>query len=432
MKTKVNLFWFRRDLRINDNVGLTEALNSEFPVLPIFIFDSAILEKLPNRQDRRVDYIQQSIMFLNDELKTFQSGIRVLHGSVSAAFEQLLNEFDIQEVFCNRDYEPIAIQRDLEISKLLKKHSISLSSYKDQVIFEHFEVVKADNTPYTVFTPFAKKWKSRLIDSDIFPRNGDFSRLLKMEKQTVLSLEEIGFLKTTICFVKPILNEENIIAYKENRDFPALDLTTHIGVALRFGTLSIRECVSKALELNETWLNELIWREFFMQLLFHFPHVVNSSFRKKYDVIEWRNNEEDFKQWCEGKTGYPIVDAGIQELLHTGFMHNRVRMICASFLCKHLLIDWRWGEAFFAEHLLDYDLSANNGNWQWAAGCGADAAPYFRVFNPTRQMQTFDKEFVYVKKWNPDYLDLPPMIEHEFARKRAIDTYKEALNNNPI
>lgn len=211
-----------------------------------------------------------------------------------------------------------------------------------------------------------------------------------------------------------------------------MDKTSHLGIALRFGTISIRECVSFAIKHNDTWLSELIWREFFMQILYHFPEVVHRSFKPQYDYIEWRNNEEEFQHWCKGETGYPIVDAGMRQLNTTGFMHNRVRMIVASFLCKHLLIDWRWGEAYFAEKLLDYDLAANNGNWQWAAGSGCDAAPYFRIFNPTAQTQKFDKDLQYIKKWNPDFQqDLtPPIVQHEIARQRALQVYKKALQHS--
>ncbi|MEQ7801977.1 deoxyribodipyrimidine photo-lyase [Pedobacter sp. ASV1-7] len=431
MKSKVAVFWFRRDLRIEDNVGLSHALSGEFSVLPIFIFDTNILEQLENKKDRRVDYIHQALTNINSKLKQYNSTLTVLIGKPIEIFPTLAKEYDIQAAYCNRDYEPQAIARDREMLNYFESLQIPFKAYKDQVIFDKSNILKNDGTPYTVYTPYAKKWKETLNTRHFTPVEMNLDNLLQQEFLEIPALEEIGFEKTDVKFEKPILDATIIKEYDKYRDFPALQRTTQLGIALRFGTISIRKCVDFALHHNQTWLSELIWREFFMQILYHFPHVVHQSFKKQYDQIEWRNDENEFKLWCEGKTGYPIVDAGMRQLNETGFMHNRVRMIVASFLCKHLLIDWRWGEAYFASKLNDYDLSANNGNWQWAAGCGCDAAPYFRVFNPALQTEKFDKEHKYIEQWVPEYQspEYPtPMVEHSFARERVLRVYKKALN----
>ncbi|MFN3019812.1 cryptochrome/photolyase family protein [Chryseobacterium sp. TY3] len=430
MKTKLSIFWFRRDLRLEDNAGLCQALASGFPVLPIFIFDTAILNALENKSDRRVDYIHQTLSAINLTLKNYHSKLSSFYGKPLEIFQQLSQEYDIQAVFCNRDYEPQAIERDTEIYNFFKTQNIPFKEYKDQVIFDKNDVVKNDGTPYTVYTPYAKKWKEILTEKDYHIHKADFSHFLKQDFTEIHSLTEIGFKKTEFHFETPTLEAKIIDEYDKYRDFPALQKTTQLGIALRFGTISIRKCVDFALQHNQTWLGELIWREFFMQILYHFPKVVHQSFKAKYDFIQWRNDEQEFQLWCTGNTGYPIVDAGMRQLNETGYMHNRVRMIVASFLCKHLLIDWRWGEAYFAEKLNDYDLSANNGNWQWAAGCGCDAAPYFRVFNPALQTEKFDKNFDYIKKWLPEFgtEKYPkPIVEHSFARDRALEIYAEAV-----
>jgi deoxyribodipyrimidine photo-lyase len=430
MKTKITLFWFRRDLRLEDNVGLSHALSSGFPVLPIFIFDVDILSHLEDKKDRRVDYIHQALSKINTEIKGHQSALQTFYGKPLAVFQNIMEQYDIQAVFCNRDDEPQAIKRDTRIFQFFREQNISFKAFKDQVIFDNNDVLKNDGTPYTVYTPYSKKWKEKLGEDNYQVHQSDFTKLLKQEFSEIHSLQEIGFEKTDFDFVEPKLDPAIIDEYDKYRDFPALQRTTQLGIALRFGTISVRKCVAFALQHNPTWLNELIWREFFMQILYHFPKVVTQSFKAKYDNIIWRNNEEEFKLWCEGKTGYPIVDAGMRQLNETGYMHNRVRMIVASFLCKHLLIDWRWGEAYFAQKLNDYDLSANNGNWQWAAGSGCDAAPYFRVFNPTLQTEKFDKNLAYIKKWVPEFgtENYPkPMVEHSFARERVLEVYKKAL-----
>ncbi|MDA3615305.1 cryptochrome/photolyase family protein [Polluticaenibacter yanchengensis] len=432
MDNKVVLFWFRRDLRLEDNAGLAEALQSGYKVLPVFIFDEEILSRLDDKYDRRVDYIHQALAHIREDLATFGSSIKTCFGKPLEVFKKLFTEHDIAAVYCNRDYEPQAIKRDMAIKKLAEEKGAGFYDFKDQVIFEHRDILKADGMPYTIYTPYSNKWKASLTPADYSARKWRTEAFEKLKALPLPGLEAIGFEKTDITFTVPVLNAAIIDSYDQYRDFPAMDHTTHLGIALRFGTISIRKCVAFALEHNQTWLNELIWREFFMQILFHFPKVVTHSFKAKYDHIKWRNNEEEFERWCNGETGYPIVDAGMKQLNATGRMHNRVRMIVASFLCKHLLIDWRWGEAYFAAKLLDYDLSANNGNWQWAAGCGCDAAPYFRVFNPTTQTEKFDKKLEYIKKWNPGFqTDLkPPVVKHEFARERVLAVYKKALEDN--
>lgn len=423
---KVNVFWFRRDLRLEDNVGLYHALQSGLKVIPVFIFDTDILNRLQDKKDRRVDYIHQALQHIHKELKRYNSGLYVYHGTPMQVFKKIIQDFNVDKVFCNRDYEPQAIQRDREIEDFLLKHHIQLKDFKDQVIFEKNDILKNDLSPYTVFTPYSKKWKENLKNIETLTTDLTHFANYK-EPSEIISLKEIGFEKTELEFTEPELNRDIIDSYGKYRDFPAMDHTTHLGTALRFGTISIRKCVQYAVKHNEVWLNELIWREFFMQILYHFPDVVHQCFKKKYENIAWRNNEKEFKAWCEGKTGYPIVDAGMKQLNETGFMHNRVRMVTASFLTKHLLIDWRWGETYFAEKLLDYDLAANNGNWQWAAGCGCDAAPYFRIFNPYEQTKKFDKDSQYIRKWLPeDYVE-EPIVEHTKARDRALKAYKEAL-----
>lgn len=433
MKDKISIFWFRRDLRLEDNVGLCQALSSEYPVLPIFIFDTAILERFEDKTDRRVDYIHQVLSEINWQLKTHHSRLHTFYGKPMETFKMLSEKYTIQTVFCNRDYEPQAIKRDTEIYSFFKAQNIPFRAFKDQVIFDKNDILKKDGTPYTVYTPYSKKWKERLKQEHYALCKVDFANFLKQDFKEIHALAEIGFKKADITFKKPELDASIIDAYDKYRDYPALQRTTQLGIALRFGTISIRKCVAFALEHNQTWLNELIWREFFMQILYHFPKVVNRSFKEKYERINWRNNEREFELWCAGKTGYPIVDAGMRQLNETGYMHNRVRMIVASFLCKHLLIDWRWGEAYFAQKLNDYDLSANNGNWQWAAGSGCDAAPYFRIFNPTTQTEKFDKDWVYIKKWVTEFgtESYPkPIVEHKFARERALKAYRTAINDN--
>lgn len=433
MKSKVIIFWFRRDLRLEDNAGLCQALSSEYPVLPIFIFDETILEKLEDKKDRRMDYIHQALSNINTQLKLSNTRLNTFFGNPMAVFKALSEAYAIQAVYCNRDYEPQAIRRDTEIYQFFKQQNIPFKAFKDQVIFDKNDVLKNDGMPYTVYTPYSRKWKELLTAENYKSYNPDPTNFFRQDFVEIHSLNEVGFEKTDMVFHPPELDAGIIDEYDKWRDYPACQGTTQLGIALRFGTISIRKCVAFALVHNQTWLSELIWREFFMQILYHFPNVVNQSFKAKYDRIIWRNNEQEFEQWCEGKTGYPMVDAGMRQLNQTGYMHNRVRMIVASFLCKHLLIDWRWGEAYFAQKLNDYDLSANNGNWQWASGSGCDAAPYFRVFNPTAQTEKFDKDLAYIKEWLPEFganAYSKPIVVHAFARDRALKVYGEVLKGN--
>ena len=431
----VAIFWFRRDLRLADNAGLYHALQCGLTVLPLFIFDTEILSQLENKADKRVDFIHQAVSDLNEQLKEKGSSLHVRIGKPVEVFEQLLKEYTITKVFTNRDYEPSAIIRDTQIKTLLESKSIEFLTFKDHVIWEHNEVLKPNGEPYTIFTPYSKVWKQQLSGKcyQPFSSENEHKALIANQHFKIPSLEEIGFEKTDLVFSKPHIDENLILNYEITRNFPAIKGSTELSVHLRFGTISIRELVAIAVKTSEAWLNELIWREFFMSILMHFPQVTTAAFKKKYDEINWRNNETEFALWCEGKTGYPIVDAGMRQLNETGWMHNRVRMITASFLTKHLLIDWRWGEAYFAEKLLDYDLSANNGNWQWAAGCGCDAAPYFRIFNPTEQTKKFDPELKYIRRWVKEFdtFDYPqPIVEHTFARNRALNTFKATLKED--
>ena len=434
MKKKVSIFWFRRDLRFQDNVGLSEALKGDHPVLPIFIFDKEILDKLP-KNDARLNFIFETLQEMRSILSDAnQSSISLFYGNPKSVFNNLISEYDVQSVYTNRDYEPYAKERDTLIQQLLESNNILFSTFKDQVIFEKNEIVKGDGKPYVVYTPFKNKWKEA-FNANLINENETkpyFNNLILETDLPNISLEHMGFTKSDIKVPKFIATPSVINNYEATRNFPAIkNGTTRLGPHLRFGTVSVRQMMKKAIaEENEVFWSELIWREFFMQILWHFPHTVNQSFRPKYDRIEWRNNEAEFDKWKNGQTGYPLVDAGMRELNTTGYMHNRVRMLVASFLCKHLLIDWRWGETYFAEKLLDYDLSANVGNWQWGAGSGVDAAPYFRIFNPTTQIEKFDKQHEYIKKWVPELQELTyptPMVDHKMARERCLKVYKEAV-----
>lgn len=431
MSEKINVFWFRRDLRLYDNHGLWQALKSGLPVLPVFIFDKNILSSLP-ANDARVSFIYDTLHAINEELKKHGSSLYVVQDSPINAFKKICKEFAVKQVFTNHDYEPYAIKRDGDVSAFLKTENIAFSTFKDQVIFERSEVMKADGTPYTIFTPYSKIWKTyyNTQKPESFTSEKHLNAFIKSKPFHFPTLKEIGFEKSTIV-IPPLKIDESLISnYDQTRNIPSINGTTKLSTHLRFGTVSVRKLAAKAQTLNDQWLNELIWRDFFMMILFHFPHVVTRSFKLKYDNIKWRNNEAEFEAWCKGETGYPIVDAGMRELNETGLMHNRVRMIVASFLTKHLLIDWRWGEAYFAEKLLDFELSSNNGNWQWAAGCGCDAAPYFRVFNPAEQTKKFDPQWIYIKKWVGDLnkYKITPIVEHELGRKRALETFKKYLN----
>lgn len=432
MNRKVNIFWFRRDLRLLDNHALFQALNAKNPVVPVFIFDTEILDKLNSKTDARVSFIYAEIQKIKAQLEKLGSSLNVFHSTPRETFEKLTHEFDVQAVFANKDYEPYATERDKKVDEFLKSKGISFHLFKDHVIFEENEVFKDDGTPYTVFTPYSKKWKQALQKTEVesFPAEKWTKNFLKTKPFLFPELSDLGFVKSSIEIPSAEISEDFVRNYAKTRDLPAIFGTTRLGVHLRFGTLSIRQLTRKAQEWSETFLNELIWRNFFSTILWHFPQVVNTAFKPQYDFIQWRNNEKEFERWCNGETGYPMVDAGMRELNTIGFMHNRVRMITASFLTKHLLIDWRWGEAYFAEKLLDYELASNNGNWQWAAGTGCDAAPYFRIFNPESQQKKFDPRGEYIRKWIPEIGTVnyaQPIVEHKFARERALKVYKSAL-----
>lgn len=434
MSNKINFFWFRRDLRLDDNVGFFEALKGKHKILPIFIFDLEILENLPE-DDARVTFIHNTLQKMRKTLQDENnSSIALYHGKPKDIFKDLIKKHEIETVYTNHDYEPYSRERDHKIKQLLNDNNIEFKTYKDQVVFEKNEVVKKDGDPYVVYTPYMKTWKENFKNYDlkIYYTNDYLFNLIQNTSLPNLSLSDIGFTTSSqeieTYEVTPTLIQE----YEATRNFPAKDNTSRLGPHLRFGTVSIRKMMKKAIaEKNEIFWQELIWREFFMQVLWHFPKTKDESFKSKYDRIEWRNNENEFKKWCEGKTGYPLVDAGMRQLNETGFMHNRVRMLVGSFLCKHLLIDWRWGEAYFAEKLHDYEMASNVGNWQWVAGSGVDAAPYFRIFNPTTQIDKFDKDKKYIKKWIKEFnTDKYPekIVDHKTARERCLSTYKSALN----
>ncbi len=430
----VTIFWFRRDLRLNDNAGLFQALKENENVLPLFIFDSDILDKLEDSQDPRVTFIYQTVAELKNTLQGKKSDLLVRHGKPVEVFKALFVEKKFAAIYTNHDYEPLARERDEKVMKWAQKNGIEFKSFKDQTLFEKEEILTDSRKPYTVYTPYKKKVLSSLepfylksYPNDLY--ESSFAKIVKPEK--MMALSEIGFLESTLEFPSMEVSTKVLKNYAKTRDFPALENgTTRLGLHLRFGTVSVRELAREGKKYSEVWLSELIWRDFFMQILWHFPHVEKQSFRPDYDQIAWRTSRSDFQRWVEGTTGYPLVDAGMRQLNTTGYMHNRVRMVTASFLCKHLLIHWHEGERYFAKKLLDFDLAANNGNWQWAAGSGCDAAPYFRIFNPEAQAAKFDPQMEYIKKWIPEIGTAkypPPMIEHVEARGRCLQEFTKAL-----
>ena len=431
-KQLTNIVWLRRDLRLTDNAALHHALKTGVKTLVLFIFDKNILDNLPVA-DPRVTFIYQTLKDIKAELKEHGSDLLVKYGKPEDAWPEIIKDFAVKTVFTNGDYEPYAKNRDNSLAEYLATENIDFKSFKDQAIFEKDEILKSDKTPYTVFTPYYKKWQEKLNDfyRKPYPTEKYFKNLFKIAELKLPTLAEMGFEESKMEFPK-LSYKEKLDDYGKLRNFPAKDATTHISMHLRFGTLSIRRAVNDAIEANATvWLSELAWREFYMMILWHFPYAAFDSFKKKYDNIVWLNDEADFKAWCEGKTGYPIVDAGMRQLNQTGFMHNRIRMVVASFLTKHLLTDWRWGEHYFAEKLLDYEMGSNVGGWQWAAGSGNDAAPYFRVFNPELQTKKFDPDLKYIKEWVPEFgtEEYPqPIVEHKFARERALKEYERALS----
>ncbi|MBS1772664.1 MAG: deoxyribodipyrimidine photo-lyase [Bacteroidetes bacterium] len=428
----VSIFWFRRDLRLNDNAGLFHALKGKHPVLPIFIFDTDILNDLEDKHDKRVDFIHQALTSINNELQKMGSCLNIYIGRPIDCFKKICKEYDISSVYTNHDYEPYAKKRDAEISHYLNYNGIRFQTYKDQVLFEKDEILKDNGEPYTVYTPYSRKFKVTLSSFYLksYPTEKYYKNFYKSDAKSMPSIEEVGFKKTEIVYTLPELEKGIAENYHNTRDFPSIKGTTRLSTHLRFGTISIRRLARQILPINEKLFNELIWRDFYHMILWQFPKVVNTSFHEEFDNIKWRNNESEFEKWCMGKTGYPIVDAGMRELNETGYMHNRVRMVVASFLTKHLLVDWRWGEAYFSKKLLDFDIASNNGGWQWAAGCGCDAAPYFRIFNPYLQTEKFDPKHEYIKKWVPEYEELTypsPIVMHNEARERCLKVYKSAL-----
>ncbi|MBK8610267.1 MAG: deoxyribodipyrimidine photo-lyase [Chitinophagaceae bacterium] len=433
---QVNIFWFRRDLRLEDNAGLFHALTGNYPVLPVFIFDRHILDKLSNKNDRRLCFIHNALEKMQRELIKTGSSLEVFYGEPLHAFENLFANYTINTVFINHDYEPYAGERDAGIAGFVRSKGASFRSFKDQVIFEKEEIVKDDGKPYTVFTPYSRKWKASLQEQHLasLPSENYMGNFYRQAVRPIPALLSMGFSDDNYLFPGRETETQLIAGYKEQRNFPAKAGTSKLGVHLRFGTISLRQLAHQCQPLSETFLNELIWRDFYQMILWHFPRVgKGQAFKPAYEHIEWRRDEGEFEKWCQGKTGYPIVDAGMRELNATGFMHNRIRMIVASFLCKHLLLDWRLGEAYFAEKLLDFDLAANNGGWQWAAGSGCDAAPYFRIFNPYLQTKRFDPDLAYINKWVPELNDMhypKPIVEHEFARNRCLAVFKHGLKKN--
>jgi deoxyribodipyrimidine photo-lyase len=431
--TPLSVFWFRRDLRLEDNAGFSQALASGRPVLPIFIFDPFILDSLP-RDDARVTFIYDTLQMMRTRLQAqFSRSLALYHGKPLDVFDHILRSYLVAAVYTNHDYEPYARERDDVVRKWLRSKSVDFHTCKDHVLFEKDEVAKEDGSPYVVYTPYMRKWKAIQSHTTLIthPTGTKLMNLIQQSPLPDLSLADIGFSRSTIAIPPYRLNYELLQHYERDRDFPAIAGTSQLGPHLRFGTVSIRKILQVAHPVSETFCNELIWREFFCQILWHFPHTQNKSFKSLFDHIQWSNNEAEFKRWCEGMTGYPLVDAGMRQLNATGFMHNRVRMITASFLCKHLLIDWRWGEAYFAEKLLDYEMASNVGNWQWIAGCGVDAAPYFRVFNPTTQIKRFDKDFEYIQTWVKDLhaSTYPkPIVDHAFARARYLEICRQAVS----
>jgi deoxyribodipyrimidine photo-lyase len=433
MKSEINICWLRRDLRLEDNAALYEALRGPLPVLLLFIFDKNILGKLADKKDARVTFIHKTLEALNSRLQQSGSSILAKYGSPEEVWPEILNSYTVKSVYANHDYEPYARERDDALAEYLRSEQIGFHTFKDQVVFEKNEITKADGKPYTVFTPYFRQWQQKLNEFYLkaYPIEKYAGNFFPLTPQEIPTLFEMGFETSDLDFPNKDFRSK-LNHYEDKRDFPAEDATTYLGVHLRFGTLSIREAARAALaQKAEKWLSELAWRDFYMMILWHFPHTVSHSFKPAYDLIKWRNNESEFEAWCQGNTGYPIVDAGMRQLNATGYMHNRVRMIVASFLTKHLLIDWRWGEAYFAEKLLDYEMASNIGGWQWACGSGNDAAPYFRIFNPELQTKKFDPEFKYIDRWLPAYKQqkhVQPIVEHAFARERVLKVFKEALN----
>lgn len=489
------LVWFRRDLRSFDHAALCNALRQSRKVYCAFIFDRAILDSLP-RADRRVEFIHASMIELDAELRSHGGGLIVRHASAETEIPKLAAELNADAVFTNHDYEPTAILRDAEVAATLSKAGRAFFSFKDQVVFEKSEVLTQAARPFSVFTPYKNAWLAALHASmghsdqsgalTVWDTAPHFDRLAQQPEAEIPTLSELGFESTNLTELKiptgmrggQMLFEDflqRMKHYGDTRDFPAVKGPSYLSIHLRFGTVSIRGLVRTALDMMRSsaggtgasvWLNELIWREFYAMILFHHPYVVDQSFKPPYDLIAWRSGTEadaDFAAWCEGRTGYPLVDAAMMQLNQTGYMHNRLRMVTACFLIKDLGIDWRRGEQYFAEQLNDFDLASNNGGWQWAASSGCDAQPYFRIFNPITQSEKFDAEGKFIRRYLPQLTKLPnkiihapwrakpeelsaagvalgknyphPLVEHDVARKETLERYavvKVVQTNTPV
>jgi|SRR6476661_159510 len=440
---KICLFWHRRDLRIHDNAGLAAALDSGLPVLPLFIYDSDILTQLPDKADARLTFIYDQVERLATETETAGGTFLARYGRPAEVLAQLADELDIAAVHTNEDYEPYARQRDGEVGEMLAQRGIAFYLYKDQVVFAKDDIMTKSGTVPKVFGAYHKAYLERLTDELLLPygsqdafRAENLHRLTKAQAGTRPTLEELGFERREQYSPTVELPAEDVVRnYHRTRDTPALtNGTTRLSVQLRFGTVSVRQAMRQARALNPKLLAEIIWRDFFMMLLWHFPGTATEAYDPKMRAIPYRNNEDEFRAWCEGHTGYPLVDAGMRELNATGYLPNRVRMTVAGFLVKHLFIDWRWGERYFADKLLDYELAINVGNWQWMAGTGAVAAPWFRVYSPQNQLEQVDPELKYVKSWVPELgtAGYPaPIVEHKFARDRAVEAIRAARNLTP-
>jgi len=433
---KITIFWHRRDLRFADNAGLAAALQSGHPVLPLFIYDQTILEKLPP-DDARLTFIFDQVERLAHEAREAGGGFLARYGKTEAVFEALLKAYDVAAVYTNEDYEPYATERDAVIAKLVEKHGAEFKAFKDQVIFAKDEVLTKNGKPSKVFGAYSKAWQAKVTPDDFKPHPS--ARLFKKENlaspqkgdASRPTLKEMGFERheqwTPPAHLPPAKVVEN---YDQVRDLPAEKRgTTRLSVHLRFGTVSIRQLMQQAQELNNKLLNELIWRDFFMMLLWHFPNTATEAYDPKMRHLPYRDDEAQYRAWCEGRTGYPLVDAGMRQLNATGYLHNRARIATAGFLVKQLFIDWKLGEHYFSEKLLDYDMSNNVGNWQWMAGTGAVAAPWFRVYSPDSQQQQYDPDYEYVKQWVPEFgTDKypAPIVDHKFGRERALDLIRKS------
>ena len=451
--SKTALVWLRRDLRLFDHAALYHALTSGAQVICVFIFDKAILDSLP-RSDRRVAFIHASLCELKQELNALGSDLIVRHGSATALIPRLADEFDADAVYANRDYEPDAIERDEQIEDHLSSEGKSLHLFKDQVIFERDEILNLSGLMYQVFTPYKRAWLAKLNEQALasYQIRPHLQHLKPCAVSPMPDLAQLGFDAVSVAHLLPgmdggeqLFNDfcNRIDGYHDARNFPAQKGVSYLSVHLRFGTVSIRELARTANQIGsqgaQTWLSELIWREFYQQLLWHRPELVTHTFKTEYDTLPFPNNPDYFAAWCAGQTGFPLVDAAMRQLNQTGFMHNRLRMVAASFLVKDLLIDWRWGERYFATHLNDFDLSANNGGWQWAASTGCDAQPYFRIFNPTTQSQRFDPHGQFIRRYCPELAHLndknihapppqenypAPLVDHATQRQAALTLFK--------